>query len=81
MASILVVDDDVVIFKVVQATLLRAGHTAVLAKDGYEALDLLKKELFELIVSDANMPQGLSGFNLVATIRKDNNFKQMLEKY
>lgn len=77
MAHILVVDDDEIILKVVKATLQKAGHAVTLAKDGYDALDLLKNELFDLIVTDANMPRGISGFNLVTTVRADERTKNI----
>lgn len=40
----------------------------------HEALDLIKKNNYDLIVSDANMPTG-SGHELFALIKKDGLFK------
>lgn len=74
MANILVIDDDELILKTVSAALRKAGHLVVTAKDGYEALETAERELFEFIISDANMPGGFSGFNVISTLRK-------IEKY
>ena len=71
MAHILVVDDDVMILKVVQAALLKLGHSVVAVRDGYEAAEKLSDETFQLLISDVNMPGGVSGFSLVATARHE----------
>lgn len=75
MANILVVDDDPVTLKVVEQTLAKAGHAVTTAKDGHGALEICARELFELIITDANMPGGISGFSLAATLRKEEKFK------
>ena len=71
MAHILVVDDDELILKVARSILQKAGHAVSLAKDGHAALETLDQELFDMIVTDANMPNGISGFALASTIRKN----------
>lgn len=75
MAHVIVVDDDAVILKVVTAALKKAGHSVATAQDGFTAIDLMQRELFDLVITDINMPSGLSGYNLVATIRKDERYK------
>lgn len=77
MAHVLVVDDDPIILRVIQATLIKAGHNVNVAKDGHDALDRLKKQRCDLVVTDANMPGGISGFSLVATIRGDEALKNL----
>ncbi len=71
MAHILVVDDDELILKVAKAVLQKAGHAVSVAKDGHAALELLEQELFDMVITDANMPNGVSGFILAANIRKN----------
>lgn len=75
MANVLVVDDDPVTLKVVEQTLKKAGYTVTLAKDGHAALEICARELFNLVITDANMPGGISGFALSSTLRKDEKFK------
>lgn len=77
MASILVVDDDAVILKVVSAALAKAGHSVATAQDGFTAIDRLQREIFDLLITDINMPSGLSGYSLVTTVRKDERSKNM----
>lgn len=71
MSHILVVDDDELILKVAKSVLQKAGHAVTLAKDGHQALEILDQELFDIVITDANMPNGISGFQLAATIRKN----------
>ena len=71
MSHSLVVDDDELILKVAKSVLQKAGHAVTLAKDGHQALEAIDLELFDLIITDANMPNGISGFALAATIRKN----------
>lgn len=76
MARILVVDDDPDILKMAEAVLGSAGHTVFVAEDAMRAIDWLNHIDFDLLLSDANMPH-YSGFDLVATIRKDIKFKDL----
>lgn len=77
MARILVVDDDDdITLTVVSKTLIKAGHQVKTAKDGHIALEMCERERFDLIISDATMPGGISGFNLVLTLRKLERYKE-----
>jgi two-component system response regulator FlrC len=61
MATILVVDDQEVMREVTSAML--DGHQVLQAGSGEEALDILRNQAVDLIVSDVQMP-GMSGFEL-----------------
>lgn len=67
-ASILVVDDEAMIRKVVGRGLTAAGCTVVYAADGEEALARLTEALPDLVISDVTMPR-MDGFELVKRIR------------
>ncbi|MBI5017359.1 MAG: sigma-54-dependent Fis family transcriptional regulator [Deltaproteobacteria bacterium] len=56
-ARILVVDDDAEMRLALELTLKKAGHTCALARDGQEALDRLRKDAFDLVVTDLRMPR------------------------
>lgn len=71
MAHILVVDDDELILKMARAVLQKSGHTVTVAKDGQAALQILSQELFDMVITDANMPNGVSGFSLASSVRKN----------
>lgn len=68
MAKILIVDDDHDILIMVQALMELDGHLAVCFDNSADAIDRARRERFDLIITDANMPP-FSGFDLIRTIR------------
>lgn len=56
MASILAVDDSASIRQMVSFTLKGAGHSVTDARDGQHGLELARKQPFDLILTDVNMP-------------------------
>jgi len=64
---VLVAEDNVVNQRVVVGLLSKRGHEATVAGDGREALDLLERELFDVVLMDVQMPV-LSGFEATAAI-------------
>jgi len=70
--TILVVDDDPIVRSLVVEALRRAGdYIATEASDGYEALDTLQSNLYDLVISDIHMP-GMNGMDLLNRIREFN---------
>lgn len=68
MTNILIVDDDINILKLLDIHLSEQGYTVFSAKDGMEALEILKKEACDLAVVDVMMPF-IDGFRLTEEIR------------
>lgn len=68
---VLVVDDDLAIRKLLSKVLQTSGFEPVLAKNGEEALELVSKDIFQLILLDVTMP-GLDGFQVIQRIRRKN---------
>ena len=66
--SILVVDDTRSMRKMVTAVLEGAGYEVAEAGDGVEALELAKTRVFDLVVTDHNMPR-MDGVTLVRELR------------
>ena len=66
---ILVVDDDFHIRESLRIKLEQAGHTVRLAPDGAEAVKFLKREVFDIVVTDILMPDK-DGFELIGDIRR-----------
>jgi CheY-like chemotaxis protein len=64
MAKILIVDDDVDIVTAVRMTLESVGHKVVSANSGEAGLEMVKKELPELIILDVMMETHTAGFQL-----------------
>jgi two-component system sensor histidine kinase RpfC len=54
---ILVAEDNKINQLVIKQVLEKAGHTVVLAEDGEQALDMLERDTFEMLILDMNMPK------------------------
>lgn len=67
---ILAVDDEPNMRRLLEITLRQAGHQALLAADGREALEILRNQGADLVVSDLNMP-GMDGIKLLASMREE----------
>jgi CheY-like chemotaxis protein len=65
---ILLVEDDAPNRRAVTLALKSAGHEVMSAGDGTEALELLARHHFELVITDLLMPN-LNGLNLINSIR------------
>ncbi|MBF0193604.1 MAG: chemotaxis protein CheW [Magnetococcales bacterium] len=68
----LVVDDTLFSRLMTSSYLSQADFEVTQAKDGEKALELLKNEEFDLMVTDLNMP-GMDGFELVKETRETDN--------
>ena len=69
MTKILVVDDELTIRSLFEEVLKDANHSVKSASNGKEALAILKKETFDLLITDIIMPE-LDGLELIREIRK-----------
>lgn len=72
--SILVVDDSAVVVEAVRDALEQDGYDVMTAGDGLEALDVIKKNRFDLILLDIDMPR-MNGYQLCKILKRDENFK------
>ncbi len=80
MSCVMVIDDSVVVRKIVETSLGRAGITCVGFRDGYEALRALKTEMEQppdLVLLDINLPR-IDGFDLLRLLRSHPAFDQMV---
>jgi two-component system, chemotaxis family, chemotaxis protein CheY len=68
MARILAVDDSPSMRQMVSATLTAAGHSVEQASDGREALAAARREVFDVVITDINMPN-MDGIALVKELR------------
>ena len=73
----LIVDDFSTMRRIVRGLLKEIGYTnAEEAEDGAVALGMLKKQKFDFVLSDINMPN-MNGFDLLAAIKKDDHLKHL----
>ncbi len=72
MAKILVVDDDKNIRKLLSVVLTNKGYSVILANDGKHALDIMDKEVVDLVVVDIMMPN-IDGYEFTEIVRSYNN--------
>jgi CheY-like chemotaxis protein len=73
MATILVVEDEIVTQRLTRKILEERGYDVIVAEDGVDALMVLGKINFDLILCDINMPN-LDGFKLVEFLNTKNIF-------
>ena len=75
--KILVVDDFATMRRIVKNILKQLGYTEILeADDGTSALDVLKHEKIDLIISDWNMPK-MQGIDLLKAVRASDEWKDI----
>lgn len=68
MARVLIVDDDALVRSVVARVLEGQGFDVQQAHDGRAGLEALRRETFELVITDLRMPQ-LGGERLIEALR------------
>lgn len=66
--TLLLVDDEPQIRRVLQTTLCEAGYVVILAKNGQEGIDTVVREHPDLVLLDINLPD-MSGFEACRLIR------------
>jgi two-component system KDP operon response regulator KdpE len=69
MIQTLVVDDEQNVREFISEALERVGHTTTQAKNGEEALDILRDQFFDLAVLDLNLGGKTNGLRVLEAIR------------
>ncbi len=69
--TILVVDDEELVRSFIVTLLTRLGHTSIVAVDGADALDRMKGNKIDAIITDIKMPN-MDGVALTVEILKKN---------
>ena len=68
MIMILIVDDEKAICDLIDMNLSAAGYSCKTVQNGFDALDLIEKEQFDLILLDIMLP-GADGYDIIEYIR------------
>ena len=74
MKKILIVDDEPNIVMTLEYTFKKSNYEVFIARDGQEALDILKTNFPDIIILDIMMPM-VDGFVTLEQIRKDANLQ------
>jgi len=67
--QILIIEDDKAFLKTLINLLKKEGYSVTGASDGFQAIELAKKSLFNLIVADVRLPKGMDGIEAVSRIK------------
>ncbi len=76
MARILVVDDQKSALLALDSILTKHDHVVVTATNFYDAMEYLKTQPIDLMITDAVMP-GISGYDLIKTVRNDGKYAKL----
>jgi CheY-like chemotaxis protein len=68
--KILIVDDDIAMRRLIEVCLRTLPAAQIAVSEGRQALEVLRRERIDLVVTDLVMP-GTNGFELVSTMRLD----------
>jgi len=72
MPAILVVDDELSMREFLKILLEKEGYKVTTASEASSAIDLIRSQNFNLVISDIKMP-GMGGLSLLAKIKEINN--------
>ncbi len=75
--KVLIADDEANIVMSLEFMLKRQGYEVLIARDGIEALDTIRRERPRLVLLDGMMP-GLSGFEVCEAVRADDSLNDTL---
>ena len=69
-SKVLIVDDEPNILMSLEFLLKKSGYKVFIARDGREALDIVEKELPDIILLDVMMPE-VDGYEVCQKIKND----------
>lgn len=70
MAKVLIIDDEPGMRRILEVNLRRDAHVVVEAEGTTEAIELLKREDFDVVLTDQRMPDG-SGLEVLRAVQED----------
>ena len=74
--KILIVDDEADILRATKIRLMSFGYEVITAGNGMSAIDLVQKDMPDLILLDLRLPQ-MSGDEICARLKSDEKFRHI----
>jgi DNA-binding response OmpR family regulator len=74
--TLLIVDDDSDLREILVSIFEAEGSVTISASGGYEALEKLKSNKVDLVITDMRMPKG-SGYDLIREVRGDETYNSL----
>ena len=71
---ILIVEDDILLLKTLEFKLIKDGYIVVTLKNGFDAIEYLKENEPDLIVTDIMMPF-INGLEIISFVRNEKKSK------
>lgn len=75
-ATVLIVDDEVHLVKILRFTLEHEGYNVISAFDGREAVDKIESERPDIIILDLMLP-GIDGYKVCNKVKKNEELKEI----
>lgn len=69
MAEILIIDDDTQLLQLLDVAFKKYGHTVTTAMNGKKALDMIKVQAFDVVITDIIMPE-VNGIEVLTALAK-----------
>ncbi|HEY0666906.1 MAG TPA: response regulator transcription factor [Sphingobacteriaceae bacterium] len=70
MSKILIIEDEELMLKALQFRLIKDGYEVVTARDGMQALALIKATVFDLVITDIMLPF-VGGLEIINKIKSE----------
>jgi DNA-binding response OmpR family regulator len=75
--SILINEDDPVSSALMKLNVEKRGHKVLCSSDGTDALKMLNLNKVDLLISDVVIPNGMDGFSLLKSVKKDSRLSKI----
>jgi DNA-binding NtrC family response regulator len=71
--TILIVDDDPVVRKMLERRLVKAGYEVLIAEDGYQAENIIPQQHVDVVLTDLMMPGTIGGIEVLEIAKNLNS--------
>ena len=76
--SLLIVEDDPVILNMIAQKLGKEGYTIQTAQSGVEAVEMISRDFFDVIITDLVMPGGVDGIGVLEAAKAHSSHTEVL---